>query len=124
MQSEGLGSPVYVRYKDHVLFKNMVQSIENAIERETIGWLTKQTDEIMLIEHDRTIPCFQLSMGQGSGLLILKSCIIEMRELPLQKSSNCHLNSQNLIVKGEYALQQKKRKTPNNQKQNGTGANR
>jgi hypothetical protein len=100
----------------------MVEPIQKAVERETIGWLTKQTDDIMLIEHDRTIPCFQLSMGQGSGLLILKSCIIEMRELPLQKSSNCHLNSQETIVKGECALQKKKRKTP--EKQNGTGAKR
>jgi hypothetical protein len=122
VQQEGLGSPIYVRYKDHVLFKNVVQPIEEAVERETIGWLTKQTDEIMFIEHDRTIPCFQLSMGQGSGLLILKSCVIEMRELPLQETSNCHLNSQKPIVRDEYALQHKKRKTP--EKQNGTGANR
>jgi hypothetical protein len=122
VQQEGLGSPVYVRYKDHVLFKNVVEPIEKAVERETIGWLTKQTDEIMLIEHDRTISCFQLSMGQGSGLLILKNCIIEMRELPLQKSSSCHLNSKEPIVGDEYALQAKKRKTP--EKQNRTGAKR
>jgi hypothetical protein len=122
VQSEGLGSPVYVRYKDHVLFKNVVQPIEEAVERETIGWLTKQTDDVMLIEHDRTIPRVQLSMGQGSGLIILKSCIIEIRELPLQKSSKCHLNSQKHTVRAEYALQAKKRKTP--EKQNGTGAKR
>jgi hypothetical protein len=124
LQQEGLGSPVYVRYKDHVLFKNVVKPIEEAVERETLGWLTKQTDDVMLIEHDRTIPCFQISMGQGSGLLILKSCIIEMRELQLEKSSDCHLNSQETIVKGEYALLPKKRKTPEKQKQNGTGANK
>jgi hypothetical protein len=122
VQSNGLGSPVYVRYKDHVLFKNVVEPIQKAVERETIGWLTKQTAEIMLIEHDRTIPCFQMSMGQGSGLLILKSCIIEIRKLPLQKTLNCHLNSQETIVRDEYALQAKKRKTP--EKQNRTGANK
>ncbi len=122
MPQEGLDSPVYVRYKDHSIYKNVLQPIKEAVERETIGWLTKQTDDVMLIEHDRTIPCFQLSMGQGSGLLILKSCIIEIRELPLQKSSNCHLNSKGLIVKDEYALQAKKRKNPQNQ--NGTGAKR
>jgi len=122
VKQEVLGSPVYIRYKDHVLFKNVVQPIEEAVERETIGWLTKQDGDIMLIEHDRTIPSLQLSMGQGSGLIILKSCIIEIRELPLQKTSNCHLNSAEPIVKGEYALQPKKRKTP--EKQNGTGANK
>jgi hypothetical protein len=106
-----LGSPVYIRYKDHVLFKNILQPIAEAVERETIGWLTKQTDEIMLIEHDRTIPNAQLPSGQGNGVIILKSCIIEIRKLPLQETSNCHLNSSETIVKGEYALQPKKRKT-------------
>ncbi len=114
--SASLGSAVYVRYKDHVLFKNVKQPVADAVERETIGWLAKQTDEIMLIEHDRTIPNAQISSGQGSGLIILKSCIIEIHELPLQKTSDCHLNSSEAIVKGEYALQPKKRKT-----QNGTG---
>jgi hypothetical protein len=106
-----LGSAVYVRYKDHVLFKNISQPIAEAIKRETIGWLTKQNDEIMLIEHDRTIPNLQLPNGQGSGVIILKSCIIEIHELPLQKNSEWHLNSQENKDKGEYALQPKKRKT-------------
>jgi hypothetical protein len=106
-----LGSAVYVRYKDHVLYKNIQQPIAEAVERETIGWLTKQNDEIMLIEHDRTIPNAQIPSGQGNGVIILKSCIIEIHALPLQKTSNCHLNSSEAIVKGEYALQPKKRKT-------------
>jgi hypothetical protein len=109
--SASLGSPVYVRYKDHVLFRNIQQPLAEAVERETIGWLTKQNDEIMLIEHDRTISKAQIPSGQGSGIILLKSCIIEIRELPLQKTSDCHLNSADAIVKGEYALQPKKRKT-------------
>jgi hypothetical protein len=68
----------------------------------------------MLIEHDRTIPNPQIPSGQGSGVIILKSCILEIHELPLQKTLNCHLNSQETIVKDEYALQPKKRKTPTN----------
>jgi hypothetical protein len=108
-----LGSAVYIRYKDHVLFRNVVNPLEEAVERETIGWLNKQDNEIMLIEHDRTIPNLQLQMGQSTGLIILKSCITEIRELPLQNSSNCHLNSSEPLVKGEYALLPKKRKTQN-----------
>lgn len=111
---------VYVRYKDHVLFKNIQQPVAEAVERETIGWLTKQTDEIMLIEHDRTIPNAQISSGQGNGVIILKSCIIKIHKLPLQKTSDCHLNSEETTNVAEYALQPRKRKTPN--KQNGTGA--
>jgi hypothetical protein len=111
-----------VRYKDHVLFKNIQQPIAEAAERETVGWLTKETGEIMLIEHDRTVPNLQIPCGQGNGVIIPKSCIIEIRELPLQKTSDCHLNSSETIVEGEYALKPKKRKTQTKQK--GTGANK
>jgi hypothetical protein len=106
-----VGTPVYVRYKDHVLFKNIKQPIAEAIERETIGWLTKQNEEIMLIEHDRTIPNAQIPSGQGSGLVILKSCVLEMRKIPLQKSSKWLLNSKDDKDSSEYAFQPKKRKT-------------
>jgi hypothetical protein len=111
-----LGSPVYVRYKDHVLYKNIQHPIEEAVERETVGWLSKQTNEIMLIEHDRTIPNEQIPSGQGSGVIIMKSCITEIRELPLQKNSNCHLNSTQPIVKDEYALRPTERKTQRKRK--------
>jgi len=121
-KSNSEGSAVYVRYKDHVLFKNIQKPIADAIERETIGWLTKQDTEIILIEHDRTIPNAQIPSGSGSGLIILKSCIIEIRELPLQESSYCHLNSVMTKGKVEYALRQTERKTRNKSK--GTGANK
>lgn len=116
------GCAVYVRYKDHVLFKNIQQPIAEAVERETIGWLAKQNEEIMLIEHDRTVPNPQIPSGQGNGVIILKSYIIEIRKLPLQKTSNCHLNSSETTNLSEYALQPTKRKTPHKQK--GTGANK
>lgn len=106
-----LGSAVYVRYKDHVLFKNIQQPLAEAIERETIGWLAKQNEEIMLIENDRTVPDKRLPGGQGSGVIILKCCVIEIRELPLQKISKWLLNSSDVKGRGEYALQPKKRKT-------------
>jgi hypothetical protein len=117
-ESDLADSAVYVRYKDHVLFKNLTHPIDVAMERETIGWLTKQTDEIMLIEHDRTVPNLQLPSGQGNGLIVLKSCIIEIHPLPLQKNSEWHLNSQENKDKAEYALQVTKRKTRNKQNKN------
>jgi hypothetical protein len=106
-----LGFAVYVRYKDHVLFKNIQQPIAEAVERETIGWLTKQNDEIMLIEHDRTIPNAQIPSGQGNGVIILKSCIIEIHKLPLQETLNCHLNSAETTNLPEYAFRSTERKT-------------
>jgi hypothetical protein len=120
-QAFSLGSAVYIRYKDHVLFKNIQQPIEEAIERETIGWLSKENGEIILVEHDRTVPNVQLNGGQGSGLIILKSCIQEIRQLPLQKTADWHLNSAENKDKAEYALHPTKRKTP---RRNRTGANK
>jgi hypothetical protein len=104
-------SLVYVRYKDHIIYKNILQPLAEAAERETVGWLTKQNDEIMLIEHDRNFSIEVLSSGQSNGIIILKSCILEIHLLPLQKKLNCHLNSQNTLIKGEFALKPKKRKT-------------
>lgn len=112
-------SPVYIRYKDHVLFKNIQQPVAEAVERETVGWLTKQNGEIMLIEHDRTIPNAQIPSGQGSGVIILKSCVLEMLKLPLQEFSDWNLNSQSHIGKGEFALQPKKRKTQQRKRKDG-----
>jgi len=55
-QAFSLGSPVYLRYKDHELLKKLQQPLEEAVERETIGWLSKETSGIILVEHNRTTP--------------------------------------------------------------------
>ena len=107
-----LGSAVYIRYRDHVLFRNTSETLENAAERETIGWLTQENKELVCIQHDRTVESLNYSSGTASGLVLLKSCIIEIRALPLQKISNGHLKSRNHITNtAEYALQTAKRKT-------------
>jgi hypothetical protein len=106
------GSAVYIRYKDHVLFKNVAKPIEDAAERETLGWLTQETDELLCIQHDRTVENPHCSSGTSSGLLLLKSCILEIRMLPLQKIPSGSINCQNTITNNaEYALQSPKRKT-------------
>ena len=99
---------VYVKYKDHVIYKNIQHPIAKAVERETVGWLTNQNDEIMLIEHDRNL---RVKGGGINGVVLLKSCILEIRLLPLQKTSNWPLNSAETKQTGEYALKPKKRKT-------------
>ena len=67
-----LGSVVYVRYLDHVLYKNTPKPIEEATERETIGWLTKDEKGIICIENDRTLNKLPYSSGSSSGLVLLK----------------------------------------------------
>jgi hypothetical protein len=106
------GSAVYIRYKDHVLFKNVAKPVEDAAERETLGWLTQETDELLCIQHDRTAENPHCSSGTASGLLLLKSCILEIRMLPLQKIPSGSINrSNNKNTNAEYALQSPKRKT-------------
>ena len=106
------GSAVYIRYKDHVLFKNVAKPVEGAAERETLGWLTQETDELLCIQHDRTAENPHCSSGTASGLLLLKSCILEIRMLPLKNFPSGSINCQNNITNtAEYALQIPKRKT-------------
>jgi len=106
------GSVVYIRYKDHVLFRNTVKPLKDAAERETLGWLTQQNSELLCIQNDRTIESLQHSSGTASGLILLKSCILEIRPLPLQKIPSGSINCQNNIINNaEYAPQNPKRKT-------------
>ncbi len=112
------GSAVYVRYEDNVLFKNMKDPPAEAIERETIGWLTKETEEVFLIEHDRPVQNNQTSSGHCNGVIVLKDSILEICEVPLEMIEY-HLKARSADDLSEYALQLKKRKT---QKQKGAGA--
>jgi hypothetical protein len=106
-----LGSILYVRYKDHVLYRNTKQ-VENPVERETVGWLTQQTEELLCIQHDRPTEGPNNPNGTASGLLILISCILEIQQIPLQNIPNWTLNNcGNKETNVEYALQPKKRKT-------------
>ena len=106
------GSAVYIRYKDHVLFKNTFKPIEGAAELETLGWLTQENNELLCIQHDRTVKSLQHSSGTASGMVLLKSYVLEIRALPLQKFSSGSINCQNNIINNaEYAPQNPKRKT-------------
>jgi hypothetical protein len=117
-----LGSAVYVRYKDHVLFRQVKEHVIGHAERETIGWLIGEDLETMCIHWDRNVRRFpHQKTSFNSGLLILKSCILEIRMLPLQNISRWPLSCQtNKLSSTEYALPNEKRKTQI--RRNGTGA--
>ncbi len=105
---------VFVRYKDHVVFKN-VQSVGlSPVIRETIGWIKKENDDLVLIENDRSI----LAGCSGfNGILILKNCILSMVEVPLQTISYWDLNCGTDTKRAEYALQTTERKTLKNRRE-------
>jgi hypothetical protein len=99
---------IYVRYKDHVIFKNISDPSPVAVVRETIGWVKKQNDELLLIEHDRAVP----SQGKSvNGIVILKNCILEAYALPLQNNSEWVLSCREPKSKVELAFRPSERKT-------------
>jgi hypothetical protein len=105
------GSIVYIRYLDHVLYKNTPKAVTEATERETIGWLTHENEKLLCIENDRTIDELPYSSGSGSGLVLLKRCVLEIHALPLQEKSGWSLISRKTNFRNaESALQTKKRK--------------
>jgi hypothetical protein len=115
------GAAVYVRYLDHILFRNTMNTIDVPFERETLGWLTNENTEAIRIHWDRTLkPFARVNESPHSGLVLIKNCILEIRTLPLQefldRSLSCW-NPKDSIT--ECAFQNKKRKT---QKKDETGA--
>jgi hypothetical protein len=90
---------VYVRYKDHVYFKNYQNPPSQAVERETVGWVKEENAELMLVVCDKAV---SNSIGQVNGLIVLKSCILEMVELPMHRVSGEGLNCLTVKEKSEY----------------------
>ncbi len=73
---------VYVQYRDHVLFKNANHSELGPVLRETVGFLTKQTNDAIWLLWDR---CVKNSPDEQAnpetGLIILRSDIKEIRKI-------------------------------------------
>jgi hypothetical protein len=69
-----LGSAVYVLY----LESGPSNTLLDAAERETMGWVAQEIGQYINIQHDRTIENIQYSSGSGSGMLIPKSSILEI----------------------------------------------
>jgi len=109
------GSFVYLRYSDHMLFKNMMSTkiTDLPIERETVGWFVKEEGQTICIHWGRIIrPFHDLTDTPNSGLVLMKNCVLEIRMLPLQDFLRGTLSCANTKdTSVESALQSAKRKT-------------
>ena len=78
-----IGFVFYVRYLDHVLFKNISSDLSRPVVREVVGWLAKESDEAVWIVWDRSAEKVPNQMVQPceSGLVILKSDMLEMKKI-------------------------------------------
>ena len=116
--SKKLQSIVYVRYLDHVIFSRCEPLIMRPQTRETVGWLNYECEDYIILSWDRDAEPPTLKGGdpKASGLVLLRTAILEFEKLqvkvlPLQQKSECHLNSPSAIVENEYALRPPERKT-------------
>jgi hypothetical protein len=72
---------IYVRYKDHVLFRNSNPKLyESSNIRETLGWQIRETEEALILIHDRSVQLFPNEVCE-TGLIILKSDILEIKAI-------------------------------------------
>ena len=109
---------VSVRYLDHVLYHRTSALSMKPQVREAVGWLVYECDQYVTLtwDHDSEPPTLRGGDPKASGLVLLKSDILELKKLgtqpqPLQKTSNCHLNSPQPIQEDEYAFRPTERKT-------------
>lgn len=82
MQGEN-GKLVYVRYRDHVLYHRGSPLSLKPQTRECIGWLVYENFDYIIISWDRDAEPPTLKGGdpKASGLVILRSEILEMKQI-------------------------------------------
>jgi len=75
------GTPIYVRYKDHILFKDV--KAEDCLPwiRETRGWLDYEDDKCIRIIWERSCqPHLNVEATlRQTGIVILKATILEVK---------------------------------------------
>ncbi len=73
---------IYVKYRDHILFKNMRPENVRSCIREAVGWLHHQDSVIIILLMDRdSNPKSSELIGLTSGLGILRETIIRITDL-------------------------------------------
>ncbi|MCJ7759996.1 hypothetical protein MUP59_02500 [Candidatus Bathyarchaeota archaeon] len=72
---------VYIRYKDHVEFKNTSHKVYCDVNiREVVGWVVLETGEHLFLLYDRSVELLP-NEAPESGLILIKSDILEMKEV-------------------------------------------
>jgi len=78
-----LGDVVYVRYRDHALFRDVDPDTWHPFVRECIGWLAFENDEYIRVVWERFAEPNEPegAKQRAVGPVILKSAILELRRL-------------------------------------------
>jgi hypothetical protein len=78
---EKIGQIVVVRYRDHILFHQTDPVLLSPQTRETVGWLTDENSEYIILTWDRNFKPTLKGDPKASGLVLLRSDISEMRRI-------------------------------------------
>jgi len=103
---KGEGAVFYVRYLDHVLFKDVDPSAyAKPFMREAVGWLDREDDGYIRLVWERLAePAPSGEVRQRvTGMVILKSVILEMRVLDEENYLSPKTNS----IHHEYTKEEK-----------------
>ncbi|MCW3998914.1 MAG: hypothetical protein NWE93_01585 [Candidatus Bathyarchaeota archaeon] len=102
---------VFVRYVDHVLYNRSSALSMQPQVREAIGWLIYECDNYITLCWDRDAgpPTLHGGDPKASGLVLLKSDILELQKLPASPELN--LNCKQPKQVDEYAFRPSERKT-------------
>jgi site-specific recombinase XerD len=100
------GSAVYIRYLDHVLYRNTPEALENAAERETIGLLTQENKELQRIidlanVREKVIISMLALAGFRIGTLVRLQYRHARRDLERMRIP-IHVHVEAEITKGKY----------------------
>jgi len=102
---------IFVRYLDHILYNRSSTVAMKPQKREAVCWLIYDCDLYLILAWDRDAEPPTLHGGdpKASGLVLLKSDIIELRELRaiFELNLNCKQPKQDV----EYAFRPSERKT-------------
>ena len=118
MSKRSMDELVFIRYMDHVLYNRASAMTMQPQVREAVGWLVYECDQYITLSWDTDAepPTIRGGDPKASGLVLLKSDVLELKKIPLQKISEWLLNSPTVIVRDEYALQPKEAKNSKNRK--------
>jgi hypothetical protein len=81
-------APIYVKYRDHVLFKNCNPAEMKPCTREVIGWLVSENPEAILICIDQPVNPLVHEKITATGLVILRNAILETHKVRIKKPFN------------------------------------
>jgi len=106
---------IFVRYLDHVLYNRNYATAMKPQIREAIGWLVYDCESYVILSWDRDAEPPTLHGGdpKASGLVLLKSDIINLVTFTPEHKRNIELNlkSKQCKEESEFAFRPSERKT-------------